>query len=231
MTDNPIEDRRFTDDEVREILKRAVSTSSTRALLKRDGLSLSELKAIGREVGIEAARVEDAARAVTLETGNRPSKFLGGPVIMNFERKVDGVFDRDDTHEILSRIRQIIGSQGQVEEVHGSLEWSTKGEVGERYVTLTPREGATTIRTSANLSNLAVLTYVPAGAMGIIASAVGLTKYVKDGSEAGLIVFLLVLPVLYAILRTIYHQVAGAEAERLRKVVDDLARLVEGPGD
>ena len=231
MTDNPIEDRHFTDAEVREILNRAVSTTSARALLKRDGLSLSELKAIGREVGIDPARVEDAARAVTLETGNRPSRFLGGPVVMNFERKVEGVFDPDDTHEILSRIRQIVGSQGRVEEVHGSLEWSARGEAGERYVTLSPREGATTIRSSANLSNLAILTYVPAGAMGIIASFVGLTKYIKDGSEVGLIVFLLVVPVLYAILRTIYHRAADAEAERLRKVVDDLARLTEGSRD
>ena len=49
----------------------------------------SGFKAAAREVGIDPARVEDAARAVALDSGNRPNRILGGPTVVNFERKVE----------------------------------------------------------------------------------------------------------------------------------------------
>lgn len=228
MADTPMEERRFTDREVREILKRAVKKTPSRALVNDEGLSLSELKGIGQEVGIDPARLEDAARAVSLAKSERSGSVLGGPTVMDFERRVEGEFDPDDTPEILAVIRRTMGQQGEVTEVHGSLEWQAKGESGERYVTLSSRDGATTIRSSANLSNLAILTYLPAGAMGLITSMVGLIKYVQDGSQIGLIVCLAVLPILYPILRTIMGKVTSSESTRLQKVVDELARMVGG---
>ena len=64
MTD-PIDERLFAEHEVREILKRAVEASPTRALSKRHGLSLAELKAVGGEAVSDApaefAREDDDA--------------------------------------------------------------------------------------------------------------------------------------------------------------------------
>ena len=222
MTD----EKRFSEEEVREILKRAMSGRQSRALAKGDGVSLSEIKAAAAEVGIDPSRIEEAAGSLTRSGGNRPNRFLGGPLVLDFERRVEGEVDREDTHEVLSAIRRITGQQGKVSEIHGSLEWSSRRDTGERYVTLAPREGATTIRASTNLSNLAVLTYIPAGAMGVIASMAGLARYLKAGSEVGLVVFFVVIPVLYLILRTIFHTVSKAESERLQQVVDELARLI-----
>jgi hypothetical protein len=228
MADTPMEERRFTDREVREILKRAVKKTPSRALVRDEGLSLAELEAIGHEVGIDPARLEDAARAVSLEKSERSGSVLGGPTVMDFERRVEGEFYPTDTPDILAVIRRTMGQQGEVAEVHGSLEWQAKGESGERYVTLSSRDGATTIRSSANLSNLAILTYLPAGAMGLITSMVGLIKFVQDGSQIGLIVCLAVLPILYPILRTIMGKVTSSESTKLQKVVDELARMVGG---
>ncbi len=53
MTDTPIDERRFTDREVHEILKKAVEKAPSRALATSEGMSLTELKAIGAEVGID----------------------------------------------------------------------------------------------------------------------------------------------------------------------------------
>ena len=239
MADTPIDDRRFTDEEVREILKKAVEKAPSRALgnreglslAEREGLSLAELKSIGEEVGIDAARLEDAARAVTLGEKNRPNKFLGAPTVLNFERRVEGEFDPEDTPEILSVIRRTMGQQGEVEDIRGSLEWSTKGEVGESYVTLSSRDGTTKIRSSANLSSAAILTYFLPGVLGFITSLVGLIKFVKDGSEIGLVICLTVLPLLYPIVRTLFRKISGHESRKLQKVVDELARLTEGSGD
>jgi hypothetical protein len=139
--------------------------------------------------------------------------------------------DPDDTPEVLSTIRQTMGLQGDLDEVHGSLEWRARGESGERYVTLSPRDGSTTIRSSANMTNAAILTYVPAGSIGLISSFVGLIKFVQDGSQAGLIVFLTVLPVLWVVLRTIFGKIIDSETVKLQQVVDELSRLMERPED
>jgi len=228
MTDAPLLERRFTDHEVREILKKAVERTPSQGLVRREGMSLAELKAIGEEVGIDPVRLEEAARAVVLRDGNASNRVLGAPTVMTFERKVPGEFDPADTPEILAVIRRGMGYQGEVNEIHGSLEWTAKGDSGERYVTLSPREGMTTICSSANLSNAAVLTFLPAGIMGLITSLVGLIKFVQDGSQIGLVVCLAVIPILYPVLRAIFRRIAGTESAKLQRVVDDLARLTEG---
>ncbi len=227
MADIPIEERRFTDEEIRAILKKAVEKSPSRALAKKsEGLSLAELKTIGEEVGIDPARLEDAARAVASGGANRSNALVGGPTVVNFERKVEAEFDPKQTPDILAVIRRTMGHQGEVDEIHGSLEWRAEGDIGARYVTLSPREESTTITSSANLTNAAVITYLPAGIVGGIASMIGLITFAKDGSLIGLILALTVLPVLYTVLRTIYGKISGTESAKLERVADELARLM-----
>lgn len=228
MADTPIDGRKFTDREVREILKKAVEATPSRALQRSEGLSLAELKAIGEEVGIDPARLEEAARAVTLRGGNPPNRILGAPMVLNFERTVEGELDPEDTLDALTVIRRTMGRQGDVDEIHGSLEWTVNGELGERSVTLASRDGTTAIRSSANLGNAAVLTYVPAGVIGLLTAMVGLIKFFKDGSVAGLVVCLVVALVLYPILRTVFSRISDSESARLQQVVDELARLPKG---
>jgi hypothetical protein len=228
MADAPLDERKFTDQEVREILRQAVEKAPSRALAKSEGLSLAELKTIGQEVGIDPVRLEDAARAVVLKGRRRTNLLLGAPTVLNLERKVDGAFDAEETPEILSLIRRTMGQQGEVDEIHGSLEWTARSDSGERYVTLSSRDGTTTIRGAANLTNAAALTFLPVGIVGLITSLVGLIKFVQAGSLVGLVVCLAIIPVLYAILRTVFGRISESESARLQQVVEDLARLTEG---
>ncbi len=243
MANTPIDERRFTDEEVHEILKKAVEKAPARALAKSEGVSLAELKVIGEEVGIDPARLEAAARTVTLGVGERPNRILGGPTILNFERKVEGEFDPEDTPEILSIIRRTMGQQGKVEKIHGSLEWrasaeappwSPDGAADTRYVTISSRDGITTIFSSCNLSPAAAATYLPVGLAGLMTSFVGLVKFAKSGSEVALIVglsALAALPLLYPILRTIFGRISRSESAKLQQMMDELARLAEGTED
>ena len=231
MADTPIDERRFSDKEVHEILKKAVARAPSRALAKSEGLSLAELQAIGGEVGIDPARLEDAARELTLGSSNQPHGILGAPTVLHFERKVEGEFDPEDTSEIIARIRRGMGLQGEVSDIHGTLEWSAKGDSGERYVSLSSRDGTTTIRGSSNLANAAGVTYLPAGILGFVATVGGFARFAKSGSEIALIIALTVLPILYPIARTIFGKISRSEAAKLQRVVDDVARLTEGTGD
>lgn len=231
MANTPIDERRFTDEEVRQILKKAVEKAPSRGLVKSEGLSLEELKDIGGEVGIDSARLEDAARTLVRGSGTRPNHIIGGPTVLNFERKVEGEFDPADTPEIISIIRRTMGRQGEVDELHGTLEWRAKGESGERYVTVSSREGTTTISGSANLVQAAMVTFLPAGLIGAVASIAGLLTALNNASGIGVIAVLVLFTTLYSILRTIFGKVSGSEAAKLQKVVDELARLTEGSGD
>ena len=120
-----------------------------------------------------------------------------------------------------------MGQQGEVSEIHGSLEWSAKGDSGERHVSVASKDGATTIRGSANLTNAGVLTFLPAGIINLMVLVAGVANLVKDGSPVALIVGLAMLPVLYPILRTVLGKISGSESAKLQRVVDELARRVE----
>lgn len=227
MPDVPIKDRRFSDREVREIIKKAVEQSSSKELVKSDGLSLEELKAIGGEVGIDPERLESAARALVRSGGGgRKSLFLGGPIVLDFEERVSGEVDPRDAPEILSLIRRTMGQQGEAEDIHGSIEWNVKGDLGERYVTLSSRDGATTIRGSANLTNAAILTYLPVGVVGAIASVAGTVAALDSGNLVGLIFGLAVIPILYGGMRTVLGKISQAQSRKLQEVVSGLAKLV-----
>mgnify|MGYP001812815172 CR=1 FL=1 len=227
MAETPLDERKFTDREVREILKKAVEKAPSRALARGEGISLSDLKSIGEEVGIDPVRVEDAARAVALRGAPKAFSLLGFERIFGFRRKVKGELDPADTAEVLQIIRRTTGLQGEADEIHGSLEWSAKGEAGERYVTVSSREGTTAISSSANLTQAAIVGYLPAGITGIVVSAVGFIGSADAGFAPGMIASLLLVPALYAIIRALLRRVGASEAAKLQRVVDDLARLVE----
>ena len=227
MPNTPIDDKRFSDREVREILKKAVEDASPGALVKRDGLTLSELKAIGKEVGIDPARLDAAARTVASRDVRRWSRILGVPAPISIEQKVQGEFTAEDTPEVLALIRRTMGRHGEADQVGGSLEWSAKGETGGRYVTVSSKGGTTTVSGSANLSNLALVTYVPAGLAGLFATIMGAIQFSEGGGLVGLVAGLAVLPILYSLLRAILSRITKSESAKLEQVVDELARLAE----
>jgi hypothetical protein len=231
VTDEPLNDRKFTDREVREILKRAVENAPSRALAKTEGLSLSELQAIGEEVGIDPQRLEDAARELTVGTRSWIKPVIGAETVLNFERTVDVEFSPDSTHEILSLIRRVMGRHGDVTDVHGSVEWSVKGETGERHVTVSPRNGGTTIHGSANLTSGFIGTFVPAGIMGLMATFAGVLTWGETGQPLALVAAATTLPTLYAIVRTVLGRISRTEAAKLRRVVDELVQLVDRSKD
>ncbi len=230
MPDTPIDERRFTEREVREILKRAVEKVPSRALTNSEGLSLAALQAIGEEVGIDPARIEGAARSLVHGSGRDTNTLLGAPRILHVERKVAGTLTPDDTADILSRIRRIMGRRGEANEIHGTLEWTATGESGERSVTLSSRDGTTTIQSSANLTSAALGIYLPAGMMGFIASFAGLAKFIKSGTEFGLVLALVTLPVLWPVLRSIFRRISRSEAAKAQQMVEELANLIERRG-
>ena len=119
------DDRRFDDDEIAEILRRAASDHERerRPETLAAGLTLAELKEIGREVGIDPARVEDAARAVTLQAvaSSEPvPRLMGTPVGVSRSVPMPRAATDAEWERIVALVRSTFGAAGRVE-VMGSL--------------------------------------------------------------------------------------------------------------
>lgn len=231
MPDTPMEDRRFTDAEVQQILKKAVEHTPSRALARAEGLSLADLKSIGAEVGIDPVRLEEAARAV-VSAGSEsgwPARVLGAPLSVHLERQVPGTLAAEDSPDVLSLIRRTMGRQGEARAIHGALEWSVSGDIGQRHLSLSTRDGTTSIRGTANLTNAALVTYLPAGIMGAFASVASLVGFANTGNPVALAAAVGIPALLYPILRTVLRKVTRSETAKLERTVDELARLASAP--
>jgi len=227
-----MDDRRFSDEEVREILARAVearSASPSRALTRTEGISLSELQTIGEEAGIDPARIEEAARGLTKRRREGAGGFFGGPTNVEFERTVEGSIQDIPSSELRAVIRRTMGEQGEFDEKEseGWLEWSSTTETGFRFVSLTERNGRVSISAAANLSNTAAAMFIPAGIVGMIFSILAFIVAGKENVPALMVAGTGLLPTLYLVMRSVFARLSSRQVDRLEQVVADLARLAQ----
>jgi hypothetical protein len=233
VAEQPIDERKFTDREVREILKRAVETGSADARVTRRGVSLAELKTIGTEVGIDPARLEEAARAVTQmhEPGSNP--IIGIPTVVHYARTVDAELDATRTAAILSIIRRVMGVHGEVSQVSGSVEWRTKGGSVERLVSVSSNGGKTTIEGSVNLRSAAVGSLITGGGIGGVITFMGISASVGGPtlSIGGLLLSFGFLAAVSVGLRANIKRILKSESAKLEQVVHELAQLTRRSED
>ena len=227
MSSPPLDERRFTEEEVREILARAVEPSTHRDGADAVGVSLAELQSIAEEVGIEPGRVEMAARAVVGAAAAPTYSLLGTPRRIHIERRVSGELDAAAVPEVLATIRGAMGKHGSAQEVLGTLEWRGTGDAGSRLVTVSSRDGSTTVGGTADLKQLAVVAYVPGGIISFLTAVLGFAAATQEGSMLGMGLSLAVIPVAFTGLRAIVRRVAAAQARKLEATVDAVARAIE----
>ncbi|MGD2070316.1 MAG: hypothetical protein PVI57_16695 [Gemmatimonadota bacterium] len=124
------EDRRYDEDEVRQIFDEAAASPSDRLPGPReagpsDGLTLEELQSIGEEVGLPPERIADAAASLE-RRGSSPARrtLLGAPLTVG--RTV--ALPREPTDRewgmLVAELRQTFGARGRVEGYGRTREWS-----------------------------------------------------------------------------------------------------------
>jgi hypothetical protein len=223
------EGRKYSESEVAEIFEKAVEGDGARALGRPDGMSLTELKAIGAEVGIDPARIENAADALDLAPKTQAHPLVGGPTAFDYEARVPGEIPADRTPDVIALIRRITGKPGKLSELHGTLEWRTDGDIGSRWVTVSLRDGHSTIRASSRLGQGAVISFVPTAIAAIASVVPVLNAPSADGNMMALILIPLVMA-LYVMTRGFWSRHARKEADQLQRVVEELSALAESLG-
>ncbi len=216
-------ERRYDEEEVALILHRATEDSATdREGASAGGLTLAELKEIGAEAGIDASRVEEAAKALTPRRARSPEAASKALVpTMQLERVVPARVDPDHLPRLLNLIRDEFARQGIVEEVFGGMEWRAGSVMGGRYVSIRGEGSSTRVRVLGNFRDgLLVFGLGPgpilAIAGGALVAGLGAAPFLV-GAAAALAWGSALLPWRYLYRR---------EQKSLRRVLDAIERRI-----
>jgi hypothetical protein len=168
-------DRRYDDKELAEIFRAAaegsVSTegSESRALAGRsaDGLTLDDLQAIAREVGIAPDAVERAARALDRPRAEPVSRtLLGLPIGVARTVTLDRRLTDAEWELLVVELREVFGARGTMR-AQGSLrEWRN----GNLHAYLEPTPTGSRLRLGTTKGNAAAS--IAAGSLALITSTV-----------------------------------------------------------
>ena len=166
-------ERRYTDDEVALILRRAAELGGETGPSRSEGLSLAEIQQVAREVGIDPATVARAAAALPTRKRDRLTAIFGGPLHYRLEATMPRRASDADLGRILQSIRRAAGRQGRATQVLDSVEWRTSGERegSQLFVTVTTGDDGTTVEVTGDRQSTAVLLYLVPGVAGMIMSA------------------------------------------------------------
>ena len=118
-------ERRFNEAEVAAIFERAAESQHTsqRQLPSGEGMTLTELQAIGREVGIAPDQLAQAARAIQL--GGQPTSrtFLGLPVGVGLTVDLDRQLSDAEWDRIVADLRATFDARGKLRQEGTLRQW------------------------------------------------------------------------------------------------------------
>src|SRR2546422_2745827 len=132
-------ERRYNDKEIAAIFRAAAEQepqNPQREVARDEGLTLSELQAIGSEVGISSVAVAQAARAVDVRLGGASRTFLGLRIgvarTVNLNRRLTD----EEWERLVVQLREVFNARGRTRS-EGSLRQWTNGNL---QVLLEPTE-------------------------------------------------------------------------------------------
>lgn len=166
-------ERRYGDDEVREIFSLA-TTGDTRDQplpVESAGLTLDEIQRIGQEAGIEPARVAQAAS--TLDARGRLApirRSFGMPVGVSRVVELPRAPTDREWEQLVSEFRTTFGTKGKTTTSGGLRDWSQ----GNLHICVEPTQHGHQLRLSTLKDDAIALNALGAGmsAMSVVMSAV-----------------------------------------------------------
>ena len=122
-------ERRFTEEEVSEILKYAAEAEHTNRNLLRSGsgLTLAELNEIGREVGISPDAMQQAVRRIE-PGGDSSRRWLGFPIGVGRTVELDRSLTEEEWDRLVVDLRETFDARGVIKR-EGSLRSWTNGNL------------------------------------------------------------------------------------------------------
>jgi hypothetical protein len=173
------DDRRYQEDEVAEIFEAASAPGISRTgAPSQEGLTLTELQAIGREVGIAPERIAEAAASLVRSQPPPPRRTeLGMPVTAGHVIDLPRMLTDREWALVVADLRETFGARGKESSQGETRQWSNSN----LHVFVEPtRTGGYRLRLGSLKGDAAALNMI--GAFGIVTGAiVGAALTVKGG--------------------------------------------------
>jgi hypothetical protein len=174
-------DRRYNDDEIAEIFQKA-SEGPQGASLQRsgeEGMTLAELQAIGREVGISPEAVDRAAKSLDVRPRAGTRKFLGLPLGVERTIELGRRLSEEEWERLVVELREVFRARGVVSSSGSFRQW-TNGNLqalleptatGHRLRLLT-RKGnfLVSLALGAAMTSIGIGALITAGGVGQLAT-------------------------------------------------------------
>ena len=176
--------RRYDEDEVAEILRRAAEAEEAAPRITGgSGLTLQQIQEVGGEVGISSARIERAALSLGLPDASSEVSFLGAPRSVARTVPLDRALSDDEWMRLVVILRETFGARGTVESIGPLRTWYN----GNLQVHVEPWEGGHRVRMSTLKGNVTELTTMGAAFL-LTAVFAALAIFAKKGLDVGLII-------------------------------------------
>lgn len=228
-------DRKFNDEEVALIIKRAAELQQTQAVESEpsNALTLTEVEQIAREAGIDPKLIRQAAHGLDRPSEtSRPSPWVGAPTHLVFERVVDGELSVDDYEPLINEIRRTMSDNGIPSVLGRTLAWTSSYQGGRRRnsgrmvnVNIVSRSGATTIRVEEELRNVAGGVFgglVGGGGGGTTGISIGIGMGAFHSAGLAAAIWVAVFGSFYTLARTIYGNLAVKREKQMRELTNRL---------
>ncbi len=168
-------ERRFSDDEVTEVFRRAAEASqaAASALPSTEGLTLAQLQDIGKEVGLAPEVIADAARSIERREPRFQRTVLGLTIGVGRTVSLDRKVTDEEWERLVVVLRETFDARGRFR-VDGSLrEWTN----GNLQILIEPTEHGDRLR--MRTVNAAARGMLRVSALfATIAAAIGLARLV-----------------------------------------------------
>ena len=210
--------RRFSEDEVAAIFKKATEAQQSRAkqLPSGEGMTLEELQAIGSEVGIAPALVRQAALSIELAGNSTSRRFLGIPVGVGRTVDLGRKLTEPEWEQLVVDLRETFDAKGVVKQEGSFRQW-TNGNL-QALVEPTPTGHRLRMRTTKStalawLSGSVGLAGL-AGALGI-ASSMGASGNVAPSEIVQIAVFGVVMFAFNAVRQPAWARLRRQQMEQV----------------
>jgi hypothetical protein len=222
-------ERRFTEKQIAEILRRAAEIQAGTATGQTGGtVSESELRAAAREIGLEPSSVDRALESGESSFPPAPG-FFGGPIQVEHEQAVSGVMTDDAWEDTVLDLRRTFGLEGTVTVRPEVREWSTTGG-GMYSLTISVRQSGDVARVNATLNQDSACVFAYLIGMLPTIIGVGLTGSVLRSSPILAFTLSAILAgVLFFVVRTIFSAKAAKHAGAVGSAVARIAGRAAAP--
>ena len=172
------DERKYREDEVSEIFARASSAGSASLPVPADqeGLTLGELQAVGREVGLAPERVAEAAAALDTRSETLPRRtLLGAPVSAGRVVELPRAATDREWQFLVAEFRETFGAKGKVTSDGDIREWTN----GNLHAVLEQTEAGHRLRLGTYKGNAMEVLVV--GGVGLLMALIILAAIVSKG--------------------------------------------------